>query len=92
MAFTTLPALRHLTQTRILFGVPSIIALTVFKFGMNLRAVIPVIFWPTPPFFLARPRRTSVRPATGFLPQIKHIFDIFIRSVFVRAYSNTGSL
>ena len=82
MAFTTLPALRHLTQTRILCGVPSTMALTVFRLGRKRRGVMPVIFRPTPPFFLARPRRTIVLPATGFLPQIKHIFDIFLCSVF----------
>jgi hypothetical protein len=78
MAFLTLPALRHFTQTRILLGEPSTIARTVFRLGIKRRILTPVIFKPTPPFFLDKPRRLMVLPATGFLPQIRHIFDIFV--------------
>jgi len=55
----------------------------VLRFGRKRRGFTPVIFWPTPPFFLAKPRRLMVLPATGFLPQISHILDIFGYSFFV---------
>jgi hypothetical protein len=53
-------------------------ARTFLRFGKNRLGFTPVIFWPTPPFFLAKPRRFMVLPATGFLPHIAQIFDIFV--------------
>jgi hypothetical protein len=49
---------------------------------MNRRGLMPVIFCPTPPFFFAKPRRVIFRPATGLLPHISQIFDIFYCSIF----------
>jgi hypothetical protein len=76
MAFFILPAFKHLVQTLILFVSPSIIARTILRLGKKRRLLIPVIRWPTPPFFLANPRLDIVRPATGFFPHISHIRDI----------------
>lgn len=46
------------------------------KLGRKKRLDMPVIFLPTPPFFLANPRRLMLLPARGFFPQIAHILDI----------------
>lgn len=50
-----------------------------------------MIFWPTPPFALASPRRTIVLPATGFLPQEKHTFDMINSSDLSGHNVNTGT-
>ena len=63
-------------QTLIRLICPFTFALTVWRFGRNLLIVIPVIFFPTPPFFLARPRRFIVLPATGPFLHIEQVLDI----------------
>jgi len=66
------PVFRHLAQTRIRCGTPLITARIKWRFGLNHRAVTPVIFRPAPPLMRAIPRRLMVRPATGPLPQMAH--------------------
>ena len=87
----TLPALRHLVHTRIRFGLPFMSARTRCKLGRNRRLVLPVIFWPAPPFLLAIPRRAMVRPATGPLLQIAHTRDIVTSLFFGIASPLRGS-
>ncbi len=70
LIFWTLPALRHLVQTRILFMEPLRETLIFWRLGEKVRFEIPVIFLPTPPFFLALPRRIMLLPACSLLPQI----------------------
>src|SRR4051794_6183060 len=47
---------------------PSITARTFWILGLNLRAVIPVTFVPTPPRYLALPRWVIWLPKVVFLP------------------------
>jgi hypothetical protein len=77
MGFCTTPLRKQCTQILILVEPPPGMATWIFwMFGLNLRAVMPVIFFPTPPDFLALPRREIRRPATLRLPQNAHILDI----------------
>ena len=76
MAFFILSAFKHLAQTLILFGLPLTRALTILIFGKKRLLVLPVMRWPTPPFFLASPRLFIVRPAEGPFPHIVHTLDI----------------
>ena len=56
-AFCTAPLRKHCVHTRIVLVVPlAVVTRILCKFGLNLRRVIPVIFVPTPPKYLARPR------------------------------------
>jgi len=63
-------------QTFTLLGEPLRIIRIVCRFGRNLLFDIPVIFLPTPPLALARPRLAIVFPATGPFPHILHTRDI----------------
>jgi len=63
LTFWTFPALRHLVQTKILFTVPLKETLIFWRLAEKVRFVIPVIFLPTPPFFLALPLREMLLPA-----------------------------
>src|SRR5438309_5181549 len=65
-----------LTATRIVFTVPSISTLTRWRLGLNLRLVTPVTLRPTPPRYLALPRRRILLPPTGFFPVIAHCIPI----------------
>jgi hypothetical protein len=47
---------------------PFTTARTFWMFGLNLRAVIPVTFVPTPPRYLALPRWVIWLPKVVFLP------------------------
>lgn len=74
MAFCILPAFRHFAQTLILAVLPFTSVLTVLRFGRKRLLLMPVMRWPTPPFFFARPRRVMRLPAAGFFSHISHIF------------------
>ena len=63
-------------QTFRRFVVPFMTTRMVCRFGRNRLFVIPVIFFPTPPFFFAIPRLAIVLPATGLFPQIAHTRDM----------------
>src|SRR5581483_3163698 len=66
------PLRMALTATRIVLTVPLISTFTRWRFGLNRRLVMPVTFRPTPPRYLALPRRRILLPPTGFLPVIAH--------------------
>jgi hypothetical protein len=68
----------HLAQTRTVLTFPSITALTFCRFGKKVLFVTPVIRLPTPPFFLANPRRAMEVPACGRFPQIAQTFDMVL--------------
>ena len=63
-------------QTKILFTVPLKETLIFWRLGEKVRFEIPVIFLPTPPFFLALPRREMLLPARVPLPQTAQTRDI----------------
>src|ERR1043166_1561363 len=48
------------------------------KFGAKIRGTILVTCRPTPPFFLARPRRWMTLPRTALEPVILQILDIIL--------------
>ena len=49
------------------------------RFGVNSRGTILVTCRPTPPFFLAIPRRRMVLPRMGFDPVMVQTFDIVLK-------------
>lgn len=65
-----------LAETLIRQTLPSITARTFWMFGLNLRLDIPVTLRPTPPRYLALPRRAMLLPDTVFLPVNAHTLDI----------------
>ncbi len=70
----TLPLRRHEVQTRIVLVAPVVVVtLTRCKFGLKVLFVIPVIFVPTPPKYLALPRVSTLLPTNGRLPQTSQI-------------------
>lgn len=66
----------HLAQTRIVLVRPSTTALTFCRLGRNVLRETPVTRLPTPPFFLASPRRLILLPVEGPFPQISQTLDI----------------
>src|SRR5580704_16189508 len=48
----------------------------VLRFGTKSRGVFAVTCWPTPPFFLAIPRRWMMCPLLGFAPVMLQTLDI----------------
>jgi hypothetical protein len=66
-----------LAETLTLQTLPSTTARTFCILGLNFLLVIPVVFRPTPPKYLALPRRAILRPARVFLPVKKQTLDIF---------------
>src|SRR4051794_25482305 len=70
--FLISPLRMALTATRIVLTSPSTSTFTRCRFGKNRRLVVPVIFRPTPPRYLALPRYRFLLPPTGFLPVIAH--------------------
>lgn len=70
------PLLIHFAQTRIFFIFLSMTTCFDWRLGKNFRLVIPVVFLPTPPFFLAKPRRVIEFPVSADFPQISHFLAI----------------
>jgi len=68
------PCLMQAVQTRARVTRPSTIILTRWRFGKNRRRFTRVVRRPTPPLFLARPRREYVRPTTTPFPQLTQTF------------------
>ena len=67
---TTAPLLRHCVQTWSVLFVPfAVVIRTRCRFGLNCRRVMPVIFVPTPPRYLALPRVVTWLPSSGPLPR-----------------------
>ncbi len=73
---TTSPIRIALAETLIRQTLPSTTARTFWMFGLNLRRVTPVTFRPTPPRYLALPRRAMLLPLRVFRPVKKQIRDI----------------
>lgn len=48
----------------------------VLRFGTKSLGVLAVTCWPTPPFFLAIPRRWMTCPFEGFAPVMLQTLDI----------------
>src|SRR5262245_33421587 len=65
-----MPRERYFAATRMRTILPSTTARTFCTLGLKVRFVQDVIFSPTPPFCLARPRLVNWRPAWVFLPLI----------------------
>jgi len=63
------PRFMHFVHTRTFWRLPSMITCLGCRFGANLRLDIPVVFSPTPPFDLGRPRLLIVDPDTARFPQ-----------------------
>src|SRR5689334_11421905 len=55
-------------ETLIRAGLPSTRAVTSWRFGRNVRVVIPVGFRPKPPFWIAWPCQVRFLPNLVFLP------------------------
>lgn len=67
----------HWVQTRIVLISPlGREALMTCKFGKNRRRVMPVIFVPTPPRYLAFPRVSIMLPICGDFPQVSQALDM----------------
>jgi hypothetical protein len=67
----------HWVQTRIVLISPlGRDALMTCKFGKNRRRVMPVIFVPTPPRYLAFPRVSIMLPICGDFPQVSQALDM----------------
>src|SRR5262245_48534954 len=64
------------TATRTRTFLPSISMRIFCRFGLKRRLVMPVTLRPTPPRYLALPRRRILLPPTGFLPVIAHCIPI----------------
>src|SRR5262245_64997707 len=64
------------TATRTRTFLPSISMRIFCRFGLKRRLVMPVTLRPTPPRYLALPRRRILLPPTGFFPVIKHCMPI----------------
>lgn len=64
----TSPCRIALVETLIRFGLPSITAVTVCRFGLKVRRVHEVTFVPTPPRCLARPRIRILFPVVVRTP------------------------
>jgi hypothetical protein len=71
------PLRMHCVQTRMVFTSPlGIEALITCRLGKNRRRVMPVIFVPTPPKYLALPRVSTMLPTEGVLPQLSQALDM----------------
>src|SRR5205807_5518814 len=69
----TRPLRMHWTQTRLCWTVPLLSTTLMFcRLGRNTRRLMPVTLRPTPPRYLALPRRAYWLPSTGFFPQMAH--------------------
>jgi hypothetical protein len=77
-ARVTLPALRHLAQTRSVQWRPFTSAWTVCRLGRCWRRVRLSTCAPAPPCFLGRPRRATALPLSGPLPQISQQRDTVV--------------
>ena len=75
-ALLTLPSLMQAVHTSRRRTPPPSITRIRWRFGMNRREVIPVVWRPMPPFFFGNPRRTMVRPERPPLPQISQTLAI----------------
>jgi hypothetical protein len=65
-----------LAETLIRRTFPSTIARTFCMLGLNFLLVLPVTLRPTPPKYLALPRRAILLPELVFLPVKKQTLDI----------------
>jgi hypothetical protein len=65
-----------LAETLILQTLPFTTARTLCIFGLNFLFVLPVTLLPTPPRYLALPRRAMLLPDMVRLPVKKHSLDI----------------
>lgn len=73
----TAPFRRQRVQTHIVLCVPfTDETFTRCRFGLNLRRVIPVIFVPTPPRYLALPRVSTAFPTWVPFPHTSQTRDI----------------
>src|SRR5262249_40960748 len=72
----TLPLRMHWTQTRWRLTVPLMSIWMFWRLGRKVRRLMPVTLRPTPPRYLALPRRAYLFPKTGFFPQIAHCIPI----------------
>jgi hypothetical protein len=86
--FWTRPIRIALAETLILQTVPLTTARTFWMFGLNLLLVMPVIFLPTPPRYLALPRLTMLLPKLVFFPVKKQTLDISLTPILHKKPSN----
>jgi hypothetical protein len=75
-----------LAETLILQALPLTTTRIFWRFGLNFLLVTPVIFLPTPPRYLALPRRAMLLPLTVRLPVKKHTLGI----IFTPSYKSTS--
>src|SRR6059058_49669 len=71
---------RALTRTRTNFFSSGTQIRCSCRFGTNMRGTFLVTCRPTPPFFLAIPRRRMVLPLVGFDPVIAQILDMVLEA------------
>src|SRR6059058_4593136 len=69
---------RAVTRTRTNFFNSGTQILCSCRFGTNRRGTFLVTCRPTPPFFLAIPRRRMVLPRTDFEPVMSQTFDMVL--------------
>jgi hypothetical protein len=74
--FVTFPDRRHCVQTFMRTTLPPTCTRIFCTFGLKVRFVIPVVFFPTPPLYFARPLRATLLPTPTRFPQISHALDI----------------